>query len=640
MAGAGLVGYVVGTLLLGIRHGQPGGDTQEFWVALFALPPTVALGLVLTVRRPASPVGPALVWVATSPCLAWALESWGTSYLTSTPWPAAHLGAIVGSGAWVYNLTGFGLLCLVFPSGLLPGRRWAAMPWVFLLVSVAVNADVSADYVRYAGPDGTGDGAAGPLDVVAGVVFLAALGGCVGSLILRYRRGDDLTRTQLRWLTLGAGSVPVLLAVGWVLQGLGAPPGLSYLGFVAAMLVLVPASVAAAILRHDLLDIDRLLTETVSWLLTSLLTAGVFALVTLVLVKVVGVATGSSPGVLVAAFVAALVLLPVYRSVHRTVGRLIDRDRTVTLAALQEFVRRVRDGEQPPEAVESALRNALQDPDLLVLLRSPGTATYVDLTGVRFDPPTGRRAIPLLAQDSEVGLLVLGRHTARQQRRARQAALAVRLPIEVSRLRLELRGALEDARASRARIVAAVTEERRRLEQDLHDGAQQGIVAVGMRLRSVQARLAQDDPAFDDLDRAVLSLESLVAELRRLAHGIRPGRLDDGLDVAIRQLAGASPIPVSVEMDRVEVSDTLATTAYFVVAESLANTLKHADARSARVRVVQADDLFTVEVCDDGCGGASAARGMDALRDRVAALGGRLAVTSPVGVGTTVRAEF
>jgi signal transduction histidine kinase len=640
VAGAGLLVYVVAAVLLGIRRTEPGGDAQEFWVVLFALSPTLVLAVALTVRRPTSPVGPALVWVAASPCLAWSLESWGTSYLTATPWPAAHLGAIIGSGAWVYNLTGFGLLCLVFPDGLLPGRRWALMPWVFLVVSVAVNVDVSADYVRYAGPDGTGNGRAGPLDFIAGAAFLVALGLCVGSLVVRYRKGDEKTRTQLRWLTLGAGAVPILLAAGWVLEAVGASQSVAYLGFLAAMLVLLPGTVAVAVLRHDLLDIDRLLTQSISWVLTSVLAAGVFALVTWALVEVVGVATGSASGLLVAAFVAALILLPVHRLVHRSVGRLIDRDRTITLAMLQEFVQQVRDGQQPPEAVEFALREALGDPLLLVLLRSPETTTYVDLTGAEVEPPSERCAIPLLAANSDIGLLLLGNDTARQQRRARDAAVAVRLPIEVSRLRLELRGALVDAQASRARIVAAVTEERRRLERDLHDGAQQGIVAVGMRLRSVQALLAPEDRSFGDLEEAVLALESMVGELRRLAHGVRPGRLDDGLDVAIRQLASTSPIPVSVEMGKVDVDDTVATTAYFIVAESLANTMKHAAAHSARVSLTQTGKLLTVEVSDDGRGGAAAGRGLESLRDRVAALGGRLKVTSPAGDGTTVRAEL
>ena len=640
LAGAGLVAYVVSAVLLGIRLTEPGGDASEFWVALFALSPTLVLAVALTARRPESPVGPALVWVAASPCVAWSLESWGTSYTTATPWPAAHLGAIIGSGAWVYNLTGFGLLCLVFPDGRLPGRRWALMPWVFLAVSVAVNADVSADYARYAGPNGTGEGRVGPLDVIAGVTFLITLGLCVGSLVVRYRKGNQRTRIQLRWLTLGAGAVPVLLAAGWALQAVGASQSVAYIGFLAAILVILPATVAIAVLRHDLLDIDRLLTQSISWVLTSLLAAGVFALVTWGLVEVVGVASGSASGVLVAAFVAALILVPVHRWVYRSVGRLIDPDRTITLAALQEFVQQVRDGQRPPEAVESALREALADPSLRVLLRAPETTTYVDLAGAEVDPPPGRCTIPLLAADSNIGLLLLGNDTARQQRRARDAAVAVRLPIEVSRLRLELHRALVDARASRARIVAAVTQERRRLERDLHDGAQQGIVAVGMRLRSVQAQLAPEDRAFSDLDEAVLALESMVGELRRLAHGVRPGRLDDGLDVAIRQLAGTSPIPVSVDMGKVDVDDTVATTAYFIVAESLANTMKHAAAHSARVSLTQTGQLLTIEVSDDGRGGAATGRGLESIRDRVAALGGRLLVTSPAGDGTTVRAEL
>lgn len=368
--------------------------------------------------------------------------------------------------------------------------------------------------------------------------------------------------------------------------------------------------------------------------------AAVFALVALAGAELGHLATDSRLGISLAAFAAALVVLPLHRQVQRLVGRVVDRDATVVAEALHDFVQRVRDGDAQPEDVESVLRRVLADPGLRILLKRPGTTSYVGLTGTPVVAPAGHAVLPLVAQESDVGALVLGQDTARRQRRARQAAVAVRLPIEVSRLRIALREALEDTHASRTRLVEAATEERRRLERDLHDGAQQGIVAVGMRLRSVQDRLVRDDPSFDDLEAAVLALEAVVGELRRLAHGIRPGRLDDGLDVAIRQLAGASPIPVSVEVSPVDVSETVATTAYFVVAESLTNTLKHSGALSAAVSVVQLNHVLAIEVRDDGRGGAEAGRGLDALRDRVAALGGRLAVDSPMGVGTIVRAEL
>jgi signal transduction histidine kinase len=546
----------------------------------------------------------------------------------------------------VFNLAGFVLLCLVFPAGFLPGRFWRAVPVAFLaaavLVIVVIGLDPSAYHDRGGPLPGTtplriDDAFFRVLDAAGGLVLLAALASAVAALVVRYRRGDDLTRVQLRWLILGAGSVPVLLLAGWLAEFAGAPVDVAYAGFLAAMVLVVPAAVAVAVLRHDLLDVDRLLSESVSWLITSLVSAGVFAVV------VLGVAQASTTanqriGITAAAFVTALALLPVHRRVHRLVGRVLDRERTVMIATVQAFVRQVRDGQAQPEQVQDALRLSLGDPALRVLLRRPGADGYVDLTGAVVDPAPDE-LIPLVARDSEVGALVLGKSTARRRRRAREVAVEARLPIEVSRLRVELRRALDDAQASRSRLVEAVADERRRLERDLHDGAQQRILAVGMRLRSVQRTLPAGGPTHAELDAAVAALEATVAELRRLAHGFRPSRLDEGLDAAIHDLVRDCPIPVDVRVDSTSVTEAAATTAYFVVAECLANALKHAGASRVGVTVSRAGDGLAVQVADDGRGGASEGFGLTALRDRVTALGGRLDIVSPVGAGTTVRAE-
>ena len=657
-AALGVALYTAGVVALAVAAAGPSTDSgpPEVYVALVALPPSVLLGVILAWRRPDSPAGPALVWLATAPCLTWVVESWGQTYGTTRPWPGAYLGSVVGPGAWVFNLAGFVALCLVFPDGLLPGRRRRALPWVILAVAVAVNAIVSAQSAVYGDlPAGEAAVTRGfvawlAVDVAAGVALLAALGAAVGSLVTRYRRGGELSRLQLRWLMLGAGSVPVLLLAGWVAQALGAPVDVAYSGFLLAMLLVLPVTVAIAILRHDLLDVDRLLSEALAWVVTSVVGAAILSGLVVGLTSVEASASRSGPAVGVAAFVAALALLPLHRRVHAAVGRVVDPERTAATAALRDFVRGVRDGERQPEDVQDVLRDVLGDPRLAVLLRLPGADGYVDLAGEPAAPPDAGpdRVIPLAARDSDVGAIVLGGVSSRALRRAREAAVELRLPIEVSRLRVELRRALDDARASRGRLVAAVTEERRRLERDLHDGAQQRIVAVGMRLRSIQGRHPAGDPTHEELDVAVAGLEAVVAELRRLAHGIRPSRLDDGLDVAIRDLVSDSPIPVTVRVDDVDAGEAVATTAYYVVAESLANTLKHAGATRAAVTIRQARERVTVEVTDDGRGGAGQGSapgggqgsGLTALRDRVAALGGRLAVESRAGAGTTVRAEL
>jgi signal transduction histidine kinase len=597
--------------------------------------PAVGLGLLVLVRRPDSPAGPALLALVAAPLLTYGVERWAMTARSADPWWGAGVVAAAGIGIWVFNLTGFVLLCLSFPDGPLSGRWWRAMPWLWLLAALGVVLAVAEV------PDDPAGSPSGPRTVAiaaAFAVFLAALAGAVGSLVVRYRRGDETVRQQLHWLLLGAMSVPVLLVAGWAAEAFGASTDVAYTGFIVAMVVVVPAAVTVAILRHDLLDIDRLLGDTAAWLLTTVVSAGLFALVLVGVARLGNGPAGSTAGVATAAFVTALLMLPLHRRLHAATARVFDRERTVTVGSVRRFVQRVRDGEAEPEEVEAVLRRALADDDLRVLLTAPGSGERVDLRGAPVPAVTAGTVVPLSAREAEVAVMVLGRTSRRRLRLARELAVEARLPIEVSRLRLQLRAALADARASRTRMVEAATEERRRLERDLHDGAQQRILAVGMRLRSAQRRLPEDDPTYRDLDAAVAAIEATVAELRRLAHGIRPSGLDDGLGAAVRSLVADSPVPIEVSVADVELSDAVATTAYYVVAEGVTNALKHARARVVRVTIAPHDGRLAVEVTDDGCGGARPAFGLSALRDRVTALGGHVDVVSPDGAGTSVRA--
>jgi signal transduction histidine kinase len=211
------------------------------------------------------------------------------------------------------------------------------------------------------------------------------------------------------------------------------------------------------------------------------------------------------------------------------------------------------------------------------------------------------------------------------------------VPIEVSRLRLELRAALVEVRRSRARLAEAAAAERRRLEQDLHDGAQQHLLAIGMRLRLLQRELAGVQAA--EIDAAVHDLQGTVDELRRLAHGVRPSRLDDGLAAALAAVRAAAPLPFTLVVEELPaLDDTRALTAYLVVSEAVANVLKHAMASRVDVRVSTCDGGLAVEVRDDGIGGVRADEPLSALRDRVLSVGGTIRVDSPAGVGTTISA--
>jgi signal transduction histidine kinase len=214
----------------------------------------------------------------------------------------------------------------------------------------------------------------------------------------------------------------------------------------------------------------------------------------------------------------------------------------------------------------------------------------------------------------------------------------------VSKLDAELRDRLEELRASRARLVQAGDAERRRLERDLHDGAQSRLVGLALLLRTARTRATADPELATLLDRAQEELQTSLGELRELARGIHPAVLTErGLAPALDGLVSRAPVPVTVETDTVErLPGPVESAAYFVVSEALANVAKYARASHATVRVRRENGRVTVDVTDDGVGGADAARGsgLRGLADRVAALDGTLSLDSPPGRGTRLHAEI
>jgi signal transduction histidine kinase len=189
--------------------------------------------------------------------------------------------------------------------------------------------------------------------------------------------------------------------------------------------------------------------------------------------------------------------------------------------------------------------------------------------------------------------------------------------------------------------VRAGYEERRRIERDLHDGAQQRLVSLGIRLRRMQRALPAEAvvlrPALDD---AVNEVAHAIADLRTLAAGVRPALLDDGLGAALAGLAGSAPVPVEVDVAADRLPPTVEEAAYFVASEALTNAVKHASASRVRVEAGRVDGVLQLTIADDGVGGArpGSGSGLVGLADRVEAQGGRLTIDSPPGGGTRVEA--
>jgi len=218
------------------------------------------------------------------------------------------------------------------------------------------------------------------------------------------------------------------------------------------------------------------------------------------------------------------------------------------------------------------------------------------------------------------------------------------LRTHLSQLDAELRARLEELRASRARLVEAGDAERRRLERDLHDGAQSRLVGLALMLRTARTRAAEDRELATLLDRAQEELQTSLTELRELARGIHPAILTErGLTPALDGLVSRVPVPVTLQAETEErLPGPVESAAYFVVSEALANVAKYARASHATVRVRQQNGRVTVDVTDDGVGGADAARGsgLRGLADRLAALDGTLSLHSPPGHGTRLHAEI
>lgn len=227
---------------------------------------------------------------------------------------------------------------------------------------------------------------------------------------------------------------------------------------------------------------------------------------------------------------------------------------------------------------------------------------------------------------------------------ARGAGPAAALAHENERLNAELRAKVKELRASRARMIEAGLAERRVLERDLHDGAQQRLVSLALGLRMIEDRLDDPSSARELLRVAGRELEAALGELRELARGIHPAVLSErGLDAALEALAGRAPLPVQVEaMIGKRLSEPVELAVYFVVSEALTNVAKYARASQATVRATRHDGRVFVEVSDDGVGGADPSKGsgLNGLADRVSTLDGNLEVRSEHAQGTVLRAEI
>jgi signal transduction histidine kinase len=295
------------------------------------------------------------------------------------------------------------------------------------------------------------------------------------------------------------------------------------------------------------------------------------------------------------------------------------------------------------DELRPALARLLRDPLLDIALPATGSGGYVDTQGEPVDPALdGRRVTTAIGH----GALLLHHPSARtEDPQLFEAAIsAVTMTLDNARLTAQVRAQLAEVNASRARLVEAAEQQRRRIERDLHDGAQQQLLGLGMSLQAARATVPDGSPTARYLDEATAQLRDSLAELRALSRGLRPALLAErGLGVALREVQRRATVPVNLAVNLTDRPDpAVETAAYFVVAEALQNAARHANQARVTVDVRQSGDRIEVTVCDDGPGGADerAGSGLRGLADRVAAAGGILTVASPPGRGTIVAARL
>jgi signal transduction histidine kinase len=301
-----------------------------------------------------------------------------------------------------------------------------------------------------------------------------------------------------------------------------------------------------------------------------------------------------------------------------------------------------------PGKLRDALARALHDPSLSLAYWLPERRRYVDVDGRPVElPAEGDASVATIVEREgrPVAALVHDATLRDEPDLVEAVGAAAGLALENERLQADLRARLAELRASRARIVEATDAERRRLERNLHDGTQQRLVSISMALGLAQSRLGSDrDEARRILEEARQALGAALQELREFSQGIHPAILTErGLGPALRELVYLAPMPIELAVPADErLPGPVEAAAYYVVAEALANVAKYAAADAVFVIVERRNGTALIEVADDGIGGADPAKGsgLRGLSDRVEALGGTLAVESPPGLGTRLRAEI
>jgi signal transduction histidine kinase len=659
----GLFAAAGGTTLPGTAMGAAGFGT---------------VGALVVSRHPRHRVGWIFCAVGVIAAVDAAADGWAMQGLHHVPGslPSAISAAWVVDWLWV-PLIGLPstLLLLFFPDGRLVSPRWRPVLRVGI-AAAAVSAlsfaltpgrmssgEAQLNYLpNPVGLPGVAGSVAAPLAVVALMVMLVMAGFAVASLVVRFRRADTEQRQQIKWFAYGGSILGAVIAVASPFWQVSPVPHYAVPGAFA----LAPVWAGVAILKYRLYDIDVVINKTVVLGVLVAFVTAVYVTVVVGIGAAIGHSAQSNPALsIVATALVAVAFQPVRSRAQHLANRLVYGHRATPYETLSAFAHRVGealDAEELAPRMARILAEGTGAAHTGVFVRIgtqlaceaawPPEAALLSpvpmLDGTLPPLPGATLALPVHHRGDLLGALTLSkpageRLTPTEEKLARDVASQAGLVLRNMRLTEELLARLDELQASRQRLVAAQDQERRRLERNLHDGAQQQLVALAVKIRLARTLAERDAAKAEEmLTQAERDAAQTIEDLRDLARGIYPPLLADaGLGAALSSQARRAAVPVSVDAGDIgRYPQEVEGAVYFCTLEALQNVAKYAGASQVCVRLREESGALVFEVQDDGCGFDPAARsygtGMQGMSDRLGALGGTLVVHSAPGQGTTV----
>ena len=628
-------------------------------VSLLLVPQPLAfawMGAVLLARRPGHPMGPLLCLIGLTDALSMVPFAYARYTIVHSPGALPFGNATLWMCTWAFapatSLIGL-VLPLVFPEGRLLSPRWRPALWValaFIPLSVAGYAFIPqtmGSLFRNLPDPYTMPRLNTLFLVIQGLAVacgLAAAIAATASVTLRWRRADRIRRQQLKWFlavlpVMAASIIATVITPGPISLGVGLIAG-----------TLLPMAIGIAVLRYRLYEIDILLNRAVLYGSLTAGVAGVYLAVVVVARTLFGVQGRGLAVQVVATVVAAAALWPLHDRVQRRVDRLFYGDRGAPYEALARLGRRVEvaaDTETALNSVVKTIADSLRLPYVALELRlsdgwSPAAA-YGEV-------PSQVVAFPLTSQRETVGRLLVGTRSPGEQLGPDDERLLADLARQAGPAThaVALRRALD---ASRAGLVTAQEEERRRLRRDLHDGLGPTLAGLTLGLDTARARSAGQPELQELLGKLKAETQRAVTDVRRIVYGLRPPALDEfGLVGSLREEVGrlqyeAPALTVTLDAPGDGLADLPAAVevaCYRIVTEALTNVTRHAQASRCSVQIRFGRDL-DVEVRDDGVGlpeGWRAGVGVASMRERVTELGGELVIEPSLPHGTRINARL